>query len=95
MSVLIKPILTEKAINHTDKLNVYAFIVDIKANKIEIKKEIEELYSVKVNKVRTMIHPALRKAKNTRKGIIIGKKKSYKKAIVHLIDDTIDFYNNI
>ena len=96
MNVLIKPIMTEKAVNQMELLNVYSFVVDKRANKIQIKEAIEQLYDVKVDGVRTMIYPVLRKNKYSKKGMIVGKKKSYKKAIVKLSgDDKIDVYNNL
>ena len=54
MSIIIKPIVTEKMTELGEKLNRVAFYVDKKANKIEIKKAIEELYGVKVDSVNTM-----------------------------------------
>jgi len=94
MSIIKRPILTEKMLDQTDKYNRYGFIVDIAADKQQIKKAIENLYDVEVVKVRTMIYPAKRKTKYTRKGIFTSKQGAYKKAIVELKEgQSIDFYN--
>lgn len=54
MSILIKPIITEKATMQSELLNAYAFEVNPKANKVEIKKAVESAYGVSVEKVRTI-----------------------------------------
>jgi len=96
MSILIKPIITEKATDHSELYNRYGFVVDKRANKIEIKDAIESTYGVSVNKVRTMIYPVKRNTKFTKKGMVAGMKGAYKKAIVELAEgDNIDFYSNI
>lgn len=51
------PLLTEKAVNLIERENKIVFVVDKNATKQEIKKEVEELYTVKVDKVRTVITP--------------------------------------
>jgi len=73
MSVIIKPVISEKANYLTDLRGAYSFLVDTKANKIEIKKAIEEAYGVKVADVRTMIYAPKISAKYTKKGLQIGK----------------------
>ena len=97
MSVIVKPIVTEKATKITEKFsNRYSFVVDRKADKPTIKKAIEELYNVKVVKVNTLISPAKKKSRYTKAGVISGSVPSYKKAIVTLAEgDSIDFYSNI
>ena len=96
MNILIKPIVTEKANAQTEDLNRYGFVVDKRANKLQIKKAIEELYDVTVASVNTMNYPGKSKMRYTRTGIISGKTSSYKKAIVTLAEgDSIDFYSNI
>ena len=96
MSIIKKPILTEKMMNETEQFNRYGFVVDKKANKIEIKKTIEELYGVNVLAIRTMNYPPIRKTRYTKSGVVSGKTNAYKKAIVQLEDgQSIDFYNNI
>ena len=96
MSILIKPIITEKATDHSELFNRYGFVVDKRANKIEIKEAIEQAYGVSVNKVRTMNYPVQRTTKYTKKGLVSGMKGAYKKAVVELAEgDNIDFYSNI
>jgi len=96
MIVLKNPIVTEKMSAETDTFNRYGFVVDRKANKIEIKKAIEEMYNVTVDKVRTMNYTGKPRSRNTKGGVISGRTQSYKKAIVALADgDTIDFYSNV
>ena len=95
MNVIIKPIVTEKMTQKTETLNDYGFVVNSKANKIEIKKAVENNYSVKVLSVRTMIYRGKEKSRFTKTGVIKGKTNSFKKAIVRLEkDNSIDFYNN-
>jgi large subunit ribosomal protein L23 len=96
MSVLIKPIVTEKLTAQGDKLNCYGFRVDKKANKLEIKKAVEAMYGVSVVSVNTVIVGGKNKSRFTKTGIIQGRSSTYKKAIVTVAkDDKIDFYSNI
>jgi large subunit ribosomal protein L23 len=96
MSILIKPIITEKATLDTELRNSFTFLVNTKANKVEIKKAIETAYGVSVNKVRTINVRPDRKTKYTKSGIQHGKTNATKKAIVQLVDgETIDLYANI
>ena len=96
MSIIIKPIITEKATSDSELYNRYAFIVDKKANKIEIKIAIEAFYGVSISSVKTMIYPVRKNTKSTKKGLVTGKKGAYKKAIVQLDEgDSIDFYSNL
>lgn len=87
MSVIIKPVISEKANYLTDLRGAYSFLVDTKANKIEIKKAIEEAYGVKVADVRTMIYAPKISAKYTKKGLQIGKTNKLKKAVVTLVEE--------
>lgn len=88
--------LSEKYNALADKLKQYTFIVDRKATKDDIRAEIEKVFNVKVNAVRTMIYGGTKKTRYTKKGIIQGKTAAYKKAVVTLLDDgSIDFYSNI
>jgi len=94
--VLIKPILTEKANAQQEKLRRYAFKVDKKANKLEIKKAIESFYGVTVTAVNTAVAPAKDRSRFTKAGIIMGRKPGYKKAYVTVAEgETIDLYSNI
>ena len=96
MSVLIKPIITEKATAAVEELNVYGFEVAPTANKVEIKKAVEAAYGVSVTKVRTINVRPDRRTRYTRTGIQTGKTNAYKKALVQVAEgDVIDFYSNI
>jgi len=96
MDILIRPIITEKATAASEAANCYAFEVDKRANKVQIKKAIESFYGINVDKVRTMIVPAKRSVRYTKAGMIAGKKSSYKKAIVQVRGgEVIDLYSNI
>jgi len=94
--VLIKPILTEKANAQQDKLRRYAFKVARKANKLEIKKAIENFYGVKIIDVNTAVIPGKNKTRFTKAGYIQGQKPAYKKALVTVAEgETIDLYSAI
>lgn len=96
MDVLIKPIITEKATSASELQNCYSFLVNNKANKIEIKKAVELAYGVSVNKVRTLNYGPERKTKYTKTGIQFGKTNATKKAVIHVVEgDVIDFYSNL
>ena len=96
MSVLIKPIITEKATLGSELHNRYTFLVNPKANKVEIKKAVETAYGVNVEKVRTLNSGSERKMRYTKTGIQKGKTNATKKAIVHVAEgDAIDFYSNL
>ena len=89
MDILIKPILTEKATNESEVRNTYTFLVSKNANKVEIKKAVEEMFDVKVLRVNTMY----RKGKKKRFGYIIGQQSTRKIAIVTLVEgDTIEAF---
>ena len=97
MAFIIKPLVTEKMTKITDKKpNRYGFIVDPKANKLQIKSEVESLYNVTVEDVNTMRYAGKRMARYTKAGLLKGQRNAFKKAIVTLKEgDTIDFYSNI
>lgn len=95
MEILKRPLVTEKmtALNEKGK---YAFEVGKNANKVEIKKHIEKLYGVTVEKVATMRVQGKLKTKNTKAGVVSGRKPTVKKAIVTVKEgDVIDFYSGI
>lgn len=95
-AILIKPIVTEKANQQTEKLRRYAFRVDRKANKLEIKKAIETFYGVAVVDVNTMVVPGKAKTRQTKTSLTKGQKPAYKKALVTVAEgDSIDLYANI
>ena len=96
MIIIKKPVITEKMTAISEKLNKFAFIVDKRANKIQIKDAVEKLYDVKVVAVNTMNYDGKRKSRYTKAGVITGRTAAFKKAIVTLKEgDTIDFFSNI
>ncbi len=96
MSILIKPIITEKATADSELRNRYTFAVNTKANKVEIKKAVEAAYGVSVAKVRTINVRPDRSTKYTKTGIQHGKTNAVKKAIVQLAEgEMIDLYANM
>ena len=96
MSVLIKPIITEKMTSDSELYNRYGFVVNPKANKLQIKEAVETTYGVSVKKVRTMNYGPTRRTRYTKTGIQQGKTNAYKKAIVDVEEgDVIDFYSNL
>lgn len=95
MSILIKPIITEKANAGSELNNCYTFQVNTKANKVEIKKAVEAAYGVSVEKVRTINVRPDRSTRYTKAGIQHGKTNAVKKAIVQLAEgESIDLYAN-
>jgi len=96
MIIIKKPIITEKMTAISEKLNKYAFIVDVRANKLQIKAAVEELYGVKVSAVNTMRYDGKVKSRYTKAGVVAGQRDAFKKAIVTLAKgETIDFFSNI
>jgi large subunit ribosomal protein L23 len=95
--IIKKPLLTEKATFDSEMNNRFTFVVDKSANKIEIKKAIEEMYGVTIDKVRTMRYGGGKaKVKYTSRGISHATVKLWKKAIVDVAEgETIDLYDNI
>ena len=94
--ILIKPIVTEKSNKLTDARRIYSFRVNRKANKLEIKKAVEDFYGVSVVDVNTVVVPGKSKTKFTKAGFISGRKPAYKKAYITIAEgDTIDLYANI
>jgi large subunit ribosomal protein L23 len=96
MNILQRPIITEKMTRLTEKTGRYGFIVNPKANKIQIQKAVQEMYNVKVVEVNTMNYIGKTKTRGTKTGFTKGKTAKFKKAIVTLQDgQSIDFYSNI
>ena len=96
MSILIKPIITEKATNDSEVNNRYSFVVAKKANKLEIKSAVQSAYGVSIESVKTLNYPVQKSTKYTKKGLVTGTKGGSKKAIVQLAEgESIDFYNNL
>lgn len=93
MRNLIKPIVTEKTNKDTEVFGRYAFYVEKKANKLEIKKEIEKLYNVNIVKINTSTESLRKVTRYTKAGYISGAKKQMKKAFVQLKEgQTLDLY---
>jgi len=97
MNIIIKPLVTEKMTNITEKQsNKFGFVVRPDANKIQIKTEIEGRYNVTVKSVSTMRYAGKSKRRYTKTGLVKGRTIAFKKAIVTLADgESIDFYSNI
>ena len=97
MNFIIKPLVTEKMTNITEKQNnKFGFVVRPEANKIQIKAEVESRYNVNVKSVSTMRYAGKAKSRYTKTGLVRGRINAFKKAIVTLADgETIDFYSNI
>lgn len=96
MDIIKKPVITEKMTDISEKQNRYGFIVDKRANKLQIIRAIKEIYGVEVASVNTMNYLGKEKSRYTKSGFIKGSTNSYKKAIVTLAEgETIDFYSNI
>ncbi len=94
--VIRHPLLTEKNLIAQEKSNQYGFVVDKNANKLDIKIAVEMKFNVRVERVSTMFVKGKSKKMNTRRGLTVGKRASWKKAIVTLHkDDKIDFFQGI
>ena len=94
--ILVKPIITEKMDAITEKLNKFGFIVNKDANKYDIRKAVEKQYKVDVVKVNTMNYDGKKKTRYSKTGVVAGRTKAYKKAIIQIAEgQTIDFYENI
>lgn len=95
--VLIRPLVTEKLSAQMEEGH-YAFIVDARANKIEIRQAVRERFpAVEIKEVRTMNVRGKHRRQMTRQGVRLGRTASYKKAIVTLMPDSeqIDFFESI
>ncbi len=96
MSIIIRPIVTEKVTKESEVLNRFGFFVNKKTNKVEIKKAVEATYGVTVVSVNTINVRPDRTTKYTKSGLISGKTNAEKKAFVQVKEgESIDFYNNI
>jgi len=91
--IIFKPFVTEKAEKKSESLNQYTFLVNKNANKLEIKKAVEDMFGVQVESVNTCIMPARAKSRFTKAGFVKGKTNVRKKAMVKVAEgDVIDFY---
>ncbi|MBK7967352.1 MAG: 50S ribosomal protein L23 [Bacteroidetes bacterium] len=96
MDILKKPLVTEKMNRIAEKQPRYGFILERRANKLEIKKAVEAMYGVNVESVNTMIYRGGAMSRGTKTGIVTGQRPNIKKAIVTLkAGETIDFFSNI
>ncbi len=94
--IIKKPLLSEKSYA-TIPDKKYTFIVDINANKIQIRQAVEQIFKVKVKSVNTLIVKGKVKTQNTKQGRSVGKTSDYKKAIVRLTADSkpIEFFESL
>ncbi len=91
-AIIKRPVVSEKSTMQKEVSNQLSFEVDRKANRIEIKKAIQSLFSVQVDAVRTLQI----KGKYKKRGRIIGKRRDWKKAIVTLKPgERIEFFEGI
>ncbi len=94
--VIVRPVVTEKSARDIEERNVYTFIVDEGANKVEIRRAVEKIWDVSVEGVRTMRYAG--KARRAFLGRMsrernVGRRASWKKALVTLAEgDHIEFY---
>lgn len=96
MSIIVKPVITEKMTAQGEKFNRYGFVVAKAANKVEIKSAVEKLYGVTVEAVNTQNYVGKVKTRNTTRGVAIGRVNQHKKAVVTLkAGESIDFYASI
>jgi len=95
-NILVKPLITEKMTEATERENKYGFIVDFRANKIEIANAIKNKFEVDVVAVNTIRYKGKMKTQFTRRGRFSGKTPQYKKAIITLKEgQTIDLFEEV
>ena len=94
--IILEPIMTEKSYAGIPN-KVYTFKVALAANKVEIKKAVEELFEVQVARVNTVTCKGKTRTRNTKSGQVVGKTSDYKKAIVFLKPESkaIAFFENL
>ena len=94
MSVLIRPVISEKATNSSELLSQYSFYVNTKANKLQINEAVEKAYGVNVVKVSTLVSAPKVKSRYTKTGVQTGKTNKLKKAIIHVAEgQEIDLFS--
>ncbi|NIM18651.1 MAG: 50S ribosomal protein L23 [Candidatus Latescibacteria bacterium] len=92
--IIQKPVITEKSTRLKETSNKYVFRVDVKANKRQIKRAVEELFNVHVLDVKTAMYRGKRTVVMNRAGRFEGLKPRWKKAIVRLAEgETIDVFD--
>ncbi len=90
--IIKRPLITEKTSIQKELFNKVTFEVDRRANRIEIKQEIETVFNVRVSSVKTMQITG----KTKQRGRITGKRRDWKKAIVTLMPgERIDFFEGV
>ena len=90
--IIIRPVVTEKTSIQKEELNQVSFEVDRRANRVEIRRAIEQIFNVRVAEVKTMQV----KGKVKRRGRIVGKRRDWKKAVVKLMPgERIDFFEGV
>ncbi len=90
--VIRRPLVTEKTNIAREESNLVTFAVDPRANKHEVKRAVESLFSVNVLEVRTMRMPR----KTRRVGKFMGRKAEWKKALVRLAEgQSIEFFEGV
>lgn len=95
-NIIVKPIISEKSEQLSEDMGQYSFVVNKQANKIEIRKAVESMYSVSVASVNTLNMPSKSRTRNTKSGIQRGSVSGYKKAVVTLSKgEEIDFFGDV
>ena len=84
MDIIVKPVVTEKMNAQADGLRKYGFIVNKKANKVQIKRAVENLYGVTVESVNTMFYAGKRKSRFTKTGVCIRQAKCFQESCYYL-----------
>lgn len=97
IEIIKQPLITEKMTMLQEKRNQYAFIVDMRATKKDIKKALHDLYpEIHIMAVNTMIMPSKPKGRYTRSGYKSGHSKKWKKAIITIGEgESIDLFSEI
>ena len=94
--IILAPVLTEKSTRLSEEGRHYSFRVAKDANKLEIRRAIEDRYpDVDVKEVRTMVVRGKRRRQMTKRGLVQGRQAGWKKAIVTLKAGEIDFYESV
>lgn len=94
--IIIEPVLTEKSTRLAEEGRHYVFRVDKDANKLQIRRAVEDRYpGIDIKEVRTMVVRGKRKRQFTRRGLLQGRQAAWKKAVVTLNSGEIDFYESV
>lgn len=94
--IILKPVVSEKAQDLETELNKYTFVVAKTANKHQIREAVTDMFDVKVDSVNTIRMPAKLRRRFTKRGLELGKRNAYKKAIVTLeAGEAIDTYGDL